>query len=226
MSDNADHWLRQPPLELSAEQVAHLESQPITERIRDGWLQCPDEVPKWAYLKWLARTSDVLFHGSNRSDITRFEPRTPDDSSAEDFSRQTAVFAASAPLWAIFYAILDRSQPGLRLLNGAFEVLEMATSSETRYFFSVTQEVLERGAWREGTLYLFPGETFTRQEGSTWRGKKTLTHQWASLVPVTPLAKVKVRPTDFPFLEKVRGHSNAYVERRAEEDPHGFPWLD
>ena len=225
MSKNTDYWLEQPSFELSAEQVAQLESQSVAERVHDSWLQCPDEVPKWVYLKWLARTSDILFHGSNRSDITSFEPRTPDDSSAEGFSRQTAVFAASAPLWAVFYAILDRAQPGLRLLNGAFEVLK-STSSETRYFFSVTQEVLARGAWREGTLYFLPGKTFTRQEGSTWHGKKTLTHQWASLVPVTPLAKVKVAPADFPFLDKVRGHDNAYVERRAEEDPHGFPWLD
>ncbi len=225
MSPNT-YWLEQPPLELSTEQTAAFESKPVAERVRDGWLACPAGVPKWVYLKWLARTSDVLFHGSNRSDITCFEPRTPDDSSAEAFSRQTAVFAASAPLWAMFYAILDRSRTGLRLLNGAFEVLEPNDHPGTRYFFSITREVLAQGAWRVGTLYLLPGETFTRQEGHTWRGEATLEHQWASPVPVKPLAKVRVAPADFPFLNKVRGHDNAHVERRAEKDPHGFPWLD
>ena len=226
MSKNANHWLRQPPFELSSEQIERFKSKPVAERVCDGWLQCPEEVPKWVYLKWLARTSDVLFHGSNRSNIACFEPRAPDDSSAEDFSRQTAVFAASAPLWAMFYAILDRSQPDLRLLNGTFEVLEPGAFPGTRYFFSITQEVLAKGAWRAGTLYLLPSEPFTRQEGHTWRGERTLEHQWASLVPVTPLARVRVEPSDFPFLNEVRGHSNSRVERRAEEDPHGFPWLD
>jgi hypothetical protein len=50
--------------------------------------------------------------------------------------------------------------------------------------------------------------------------------QWASLVPVRPLAHLAVSPADFPFLAQVRGHDMAKVNQRAERNPQGFPWVD
>lgn len=47
----------------------------------------------------------------------------------------------------------------------------------------------------------------------------------ARLEPVRPLAKLEVKPGDFPFLDQVRGHDNDLVAERAAADPFGFPWL-
>ena len=223
---DGDYWLLQPSYTLTPEQIADFEAESFRERIENGWLACPYTAPKWVYLEWLAEHEKLLFHGSNKDDIARLEPRKPNDDSPDEFSKREAVFATSAPIWAMFYALVDRSQVGLRILNGAFQVREADTLSETHYFFSVTQTILDQGAWRGGTLYLLSVETFERQASYLWRGEETLEHQWASPATVDCVAKVRVEPHDFPFLDKVRGHDNAHVERRSAEEPYGFPWLE
>jgi hypothetical protein len=50
--------------------------------------------------------------------------------------------------------------------------------------------------------------------------------QWASLVPVQPLAQVAVSPADFPFLTQIRAHDTAMVHQRADRNPKGFSWVD
>jgi hypothetical protein len=50
--------------------------------------------------------------------------------------------------------------------------------------------------------------------------------QWASLVPVRPLAQIYVTPEDFPFLGQVHAHNPQTVQERAARDTAGFPWLD
>ena len=49
--------------------------------------------------------------------------------------------------------------------------------------------------------------------------------QWASQLPVAPLAKLSVGPEDFPFLGQLRGHDGATFAR-ARANPGGFPWLE
>jgi hypothetical protein len=58
------------------------------------------------------------------------------------------------------------------------------------------------------------------------RGADKHLTQWASLVPVTPLAKLPVGPEDFPFLAQIRGHDDKRLFARATADPEGFPWMD
>ena len=50
-----------------------------------------------------------------------------------------------------------------------------------------------------------------------------LTAQAASLEPVEPLAKLLVRPADFPI--RIRGYDLATHLARIEVDPGGSPWL-
>lgn len=159
-----DHWLPQPDLRLTLEDEAQL--QDIWELAKNSnatWLESLP-VPKWKFLNWLVARHAVLLHGSGDADITLFEPRRPNDRSADDFSKQTAVFAASDGIWPIFYAILDRQQTGLRYLNAALRFeLEPGSLTSMHYFFSVTQEALNRGPWRDGCVYILPGCGFIQQ---------------------------------------------------------------
>ena len=50
--------------------------------------------------------------------------------------------------------------------------------------------------------------------------------QAASPAPVTPLAKLTVRPADFPFLRQILGHDDGVIYVRATANPEGFPWLE
>ena len=222
-----DYWLSRPSIELSDEvrlELNHLYAQHI-ENEQGNWLDTLP-VPKWAFLCWLADEKGLLMHGSGNPDVTMFEPRTPFDNSPDDFSKQTAVFAASDGIWAIFYAVIDRVNFRLRMLNGAMQFKTSEGWTRMHYFFSVTGSVLERYPWRKGTVYILPVEGFTRQPPyELGKHGLILEPHWASLESVQPLAKLAVAPEDFPFLAQVRGHDNEAVMANAARDPYGFPWL-
>jgi hypothetical protein len=45
-------------------------------------------------------------------------------------------------------------------------------------------------------------------------------------VTVKPLAKLRVSPSDFPFLSHIRDHHDEVLAARAAANPMGFPWVD
>ena len=198
-----DYWLPRPHTEFSDEVRSRaritLYTQHIAKMDKVNWLNALP-VPKWAFLCWLADEKGLLMHGSGNPDVTTFEPRTPFDNSPDDFSKQTAVFAASDGIWAIFYAVIDRVNFRLRMLNGAMQFKTSEGWTQMHYFFSVTGSVLERYPWREGTVYILPVEGFTRQPPyELGKHGLILEPHWASLESVQPLAKLAVTPEDFPF---------------------------
>jgi len=225
-----NYWLPRPEVRWSGD------VEEVLERLykgavvpgAGGWLEAPLPVPKWVFLCWLADAKGLLLHGSGNRDIAVFEPRQPNDDSPDDFSKQRAVFAAGDGIWPTFYAVLDRERYPLRMLNGALRFeLPSGELSDMRYFFSVTGEVLRQQPWREGVVYILPREGF-RQGPPPYGlgGWRVHEPHWANPEPVRPLAKLRVRPTDFPFLERVRGHDDVQVMARAKANPYGFPWLD
>ena len=126
----------------------------------------------------------------------------------------------------MFFAIVDRSRYAMTIVNAAIW-LEVSTepSSGSFYFFSLTDGVLAKQPWREGFVYVLPREGF--EEQALRRSGDSVIHsnQWANLQPVEPLARLRVRPTDFPFLGAIRGQDDEVVAQRAAANPDGFPWL-
>lgn len=188
---------------------------------RDAELLPPD-LPRWMFLQWLAGEG-FLLHGSRKDDIPRFEPRTPHDLSADDFSKRTGVFAASDGLWAMMYALRDRQQTS-RILNGALQV----DGGEMGYFLSFAP--LEPGVqdgrtlMTPGCVYVLPRAGFEQMPPYHWPGLGEVTEpHWVNPDPVTPLMCVPVIPDDFPF--PVRTHDAARVDALCQTDPWGFPWL-
>jgi hypothetical protein len=221
-----DYWLKRPEFDVSQEQKIVLESL-WQHSIASGdvpWIETLP-VPKWVFLCWLTEEKNVLLHGSSNPNISLFEPRSPNAKDDDEFSQQTAVFAASEGIWPMFYAILDRENFRPRLLNGALRFELPEGLSDVRYFFSVTQNILEKYPWREGFIYILPREGFILQPPHPLGDFIIHELHWANLNPVKPLAKLKVLPEDFPFLSQVRRHDNAIVQARAKANPSGFPWL-
>ena len=176
-------------------------------------------VPKWQVLCWLADTKTVLLHGSSAGDIEEFQPRRPGDTA--EFSGQHAVFGASDGIWALFFAVVERTVAG-RLINACFSI---DGQPESHYYFSIDADVLHNPrAFSSGWVYVLPRESFHRQPDDDFRGHLIVSQQWASPKPVRPLAALRVEPVDFPFLEMVNGHDEATVTARASADPDGFPW--
>ncbi|EYB67823.1 hypothetical protein DEIPH_ctg032orf0069 [Deinococcus phoenicis] len=188
----------------------------------------PEGVPRWIFLDGLARQG-FLLHGSARGDLTGFEPRTPHDLSPDEFSKRTGVFAASDGLWAMMYALRDRSRVA-RMLNMALQVQEAGGGwSSMRYFLSLAPRgpaVTDgRDLLSPGFVYVLPPEGFEQMPPYGWPGLGTVREpHWVSPNPVRPRLCVPVMPGDFPL--PVRTHDAARVDALARLDPWGFPWLD
>jgi hypothetical protein len=125
---------------------------------------------------------------------------------------------------------LDRENFRPRFLNSAlqFELPNCFGSphlSDVRYFFSVNDTVFIEGPWREGVVYVLPKEGFVIEPPDQLEGLTIHIPHSANLGAVKPLAKLKVRPEEFPFLEQVRSHNHEQTQTRAKANPKGFPWL-
>jgi hypothetical protein len=180
--------------------------------------------PKWQFLCYLCDHKNIVLHGSSKDDITEFEPRQSNDIVA--FGNRRAIYAASDGIWSMYFAIVDRDNYVTSLVNSCFRVVEDAGKSKPYYFFSINGDALPHDPWRAGTIYLLPRDSFEPQPSEFHRGAEIELAQWASLVPVKPLAKLSVEPEDFPFLAQIRPHDPAVVRERGIADPDGFPWLD
>ena len=180
--------------------------------------------PKWQFLCYLADNKEIVLHGSGSADIETFEPRQSND--IGEFGNRCAVYAASDGIWPIYFAIVDRERYVRSLMNGCFRVIEEKERQGPYYFFSINGDALPHRPWRNGTIYLLPRASFEQQSREFSRGQEIEIAQWASLVPVRPLAKLSVTPEDFPFLAQIHPHDPDVVYERAAANPDGFPWLD
>jgi hypothetical protein len=220
VADLPDYYLSRPPTVSGAvlddfERVYAEQIEPTGHRVIDYRLP----IRKWQFLCWLADAKPILLHGSSVGDIAEFEPRRPGDTS--EFGGQHAVFGASDGIWALFFAVVERTVAG-RLINACFS---MDGQPETHYYFSIDAEALnDPRAFTPGWVYVLPRESFQRQRDDHLQGHLIVSHQWASPQPVRPLAVLRVEPDDFPFLEMVNGHDEGSVTARAAADPEGFPW--
>ncbi|OEO28366.1 hypothetical protein VW23_005030 [Devosia insulae DS-56] len=181
--------------------------------------------PRWQFISHIVDTRQLISHGSPDGAIEQFEPRQSHD--AHPFGNRQAVYGASDGLWSMYYAILDRATHPMLLVNSAARVeLDDGSLGDPFYFFSISQPALDARAFRAGTLYLLPRDSFEQMPPLMVGGQRAHVPQWASLKAVTPLARIAVAPEDFPFLEQIRGHDDALILERAKSDPDGFPWLD
>ncbi|WP_424952560.1 hypothetical protein [Deinococcus sp.] len=187
----------------------------------------PRAVPRWLFLDWLSRQGWLL-HGSDRGDVTLFEPRVAHDLSPDEFSKRASVFAASDGLWAMMYALRDR-RAVTRMLNMAVQVHEGGRWSATRYFLSFAPrdaQVASGGSLlTNGFVYVLPRGGFEQMPPYTWPGLGEVREpHWSSPQAVRPILRVAVSPDDFPL--PVRLHHAARIDSLAQADPWGFPWLE
>lgn len=145
--------------------------------------------PKHVFFRHLLERRPVLLHGTADPAIEYFEPRRQTD---YDNEWTNAVFATDDPIWPIFFATVNR--PVARsLINGCSR-----RYGESHYYFSIGTDPKGRDAWRSGWMYVLPRETFRLHPSGP---------EWLSPVAVRPLARMRVEPTDFPFIDDVVQHT-------------------
>ena len=187
----------------------------------DALLHETPRVVRWRFLCGLAARRRIAFHGTGDPRIERFEPREPVDFAP--FGKQRAVFATSDPIWAMFYAVVDRRRHRLTLNNGC---LVLDDTGDAYYYFSVSETALPRRPWRTGYLYFLPADTFVEQPGDVYAGHRAHVPQLASPVAVTPFARLRVAPRSFPFLGRIRGHDDERLGDYARAVMAAEAWPD
>lgn len=220
-----DYWLQRPTIGIDSQIRSDIDR--LFVRIKTAGTNTQIDytfpIPKWQFLCYLADQHGVVLHGTGDRQIQVFEPRPSNDLS--EFGAQTAVYAAGDGLWAMFYAILDRSHHPMSTSNACIRLVDEAGQvSEPQYVFSISQSVLRQQPWREGTIYLLPGDTFVNQPSLRFGPFEVRIPQLASLVPVKPFAHLEVIPEDFPFLKDIRGLDDARLPEYGEAMQTGAPW--
>lgn len=196
----------------------------LDEAVSDGPARFIDyrlAAPKWQFLCHAADRAGFVLHGTGNQDIALFEPRQPEDQT--EFGSRRAVFAAADGIWPMYFAIVDRDRYAMGLLNAC---IYLPGGRDPYYFFSISRSALVQRPWRAGVVYLLPADSFDLQPPIMLHGEEIQTAQAASAMAVRPVAKLVVRPEDFPFLDQIRGHDHDVLLARAAADPDGFPWLD
>lgn len=150
------------------------------------------------FLRYLSTDHHMLFHGTKRAGLTRLATERESGDSRE-FGRQEAVFASSDPLWAMFFALVNRPY-AKSFRNGS--LASIGNPAKRRYYLSADVPDAEP-LLTPGWMYVVSDEGF-RSEPSP-RGLIE-TGQWVSTDPVRPLAAVAVSPADYPLAAAVRRH--------------------
>ncbi|MDO5493467.1 MAG: hypothetical protein Q4F53_07645 [Nesterenkonia sp.] len=148
----------------------------------------------------LAAAADggALLHGSRTPGLTQLEPRAPFDLSADDYSKQTAVFATEDPTWAIAYAVRDEESRHFR--SACFYPGAAVGASERRRIM-LDFDVDDDGAPRlsPGVVYILDPTGFSRMPSHHDPEFGLITEcQWASPTAARIADAVLVTPEDLP----------------------------
>jgi hypothetical protein len=224
-----DYWMERPPLSLDGGTQSAIQEylslvQPQTLLDVNAILRAAGNVTPWQFLCGLADRREIAFHGTGDPNIESFEPREPIDFAP--FGQQKAVFATSDPIWAMFYAIVDRDRYQLTLNNGCILLMDGDGLEAPYYYFSITRSALHRQPWRSGYVYFLPPESFVEQPAGTYAGHSARIPQLASPIAVKPFARLQVAPDDFPFLTEIRGHEDDRLAEYAQAVMAAAPWPD
>jgi hypothetical protein len=202
-----------PSLALTPEKRVQFEKllQTCLERADGGWIDYDLPHPKHEFVQYVTAQDQIIFHGSNNMTIDQFQPVRKSMELYDETGRGNvqAVYGTHDGLWAMFFAVVDREKHLGSIRNGVVYFQNRAGEQIAVYNFSINQEQLEARPYTEGALYFLPRETFTRLKLTP----ESYANEWASEQPVRPIAKLKIQPEEFPFLEQIDGHDDGELIR-------------
>jgi hypothetical protein len=214
IDDLQAHYLRAPAPSLDARKAAYF------DELYDSALQdcgrreivydC--EFPKHEFLSYLVEHNKVLLHGSNEIGLDVLKPiRKSTDSRSCGNIR--AIYACSDGIWPIFFAILNRASRTGSTNNDCFWTRDLAGNLSKCYYFSIDARWSHNNPWTSGMAYIVARDGFRQLRDDVGN----LLEEWASPEPAPVLARLRVGPSDFPFLADVRVHNHKGIEPAREQ---------
>lgn len=156
--------------------------------------------PAFTYLSWLAAHQPVLFHGTKRGALTELGTAR-ESSDVSVFGNQQAVFASDDPVWAMFFAVVNRGPALTSMRNGS--VSTVGSPDRRHYYFSVNERPGDDAVLGPGWIYVLPRAGF-RAEPAHFG--VLYTSHWVSERLVRPLFRIAVSEADFPFAPRIGRH--------------------
>lgn len=171
--------------------------------------------PKHEFLTWLERREDLVFHGSNRSDIAVFRTRRESFEIDDVAGRGNleAVYGTIRPFWAWYFAIVDRPRIRGSLRNGVARFLDENGDDHIRYSLSLASQDLVTRPFTDGSIYIFDRASFAPLP--LYPGGPP-SPEWACFEAVEPRARLDVTPDEYPLLDQIGGHDEAAMFEYAE----------
>jgi hypothetical protein len=205
-----------------ADREASVEFEAIWEaRISGRPLAKPKHQPVHSFVQWLMARDEFIFHGSTRTEIVEFRPRreSVEIGNVGGHGNLEAVYGTHQGLWAMFFAIVDRSQLVGSISNGVSTYTSAAGESIDVYRFSIERRSLAGKPFCPGAVYVFSRADF--KQVPLYPGGPP-SNEWACFTPVRPLASIPIEPEDFPFLDRIGAHDDGDLGRLWELDDEVF----
>ncbi len=158
--------------------------------------------PKADFLNYICDWRGFVVHGSPMHELETLEPvRKSKDK--DEFGNRQQIFCSPDAMWAMWFAILDKDKFNLTS-NGCVRVGSGARRLKY-YHFELPKANKENSPFTEGMIYIARAEDFPDKRPfpllDTFNAE---VEEWGSTSPVTPLARLKVGPQDFPYFDKVQ----------------------
>lgn len=212
------HPIRRDLITLPAADVDFIQ-QWYTANIDNQICQPIDELPmpKWHFLAYLCDHMNLLAHGSNRTDLTELIPVAKQRGDLSEFGNATQIFASPDALWAMWFALLNRSMKFVGTANSCARHTDENGRVYKTYWFSVAHDnIIADQPLADGMIYLVRPEHFLDKNGEEWGAKQN----------VIPIAKLPVSPVDWPFAQAILGFERERLWAQIENWPELFPYFD
>jgi hypothetical protein len=158
--------------------------------------------PKADFLNYICDWRGYVAHGSPLPDLPILQPvRLSNDSS--EFGNRRQIFCSPDGIWAIWFAILDKSKCHMTE-NGCVRV-GRGQKRVKLYHFDLPVACKRLPPFIDGMVYIAKAEDFPDHRlypVLEWLDAEI--EEWGSVSPITPLARLQVKPEDFPYLDKVQ----------------------
>lgn len=158
--------------------------------------------PKSDFLNYLCDWRGYVLHGSPVHDLDVLQPiRKSGDNN--EFGNRQQIFGSPDAIWAMWFAILDKSKFN-RTSNGCVRV-GLGAQRIKYYHFELPKSNKENFPFTQGMMYITRASDFPdKRPYPLLEYFNAEIEEWGSTNPITPLARIKVDPKDFPYLNQVQ----------------------
>ena len=158
--------------------------------------------PKSDFLNYICDWRRYVVHGSPLHDLDVLKPiRKSGDNN--EFGNRQQIFTSPDAIWAMWFAILDKDK--CNLTNNGSVRIRRGNRRVKYYHFELPKSNKENSPFTEGMIYITRTEDFPDKQPFPildWFDAEI--EEWGSTQPVSPLARIRVSPQDFPYLDRVQ----------------------